>query len=276
MLEIAHNVYVLRQPALDVNATLVVGGELALVVDTLSTVGQAEELLAAVRSVTALPLVIANTHHHFDHCYGNATLADSSPGTTIWAHQSAALALRDRAGDLQRAAVAEIEAHHPDLAAAVAEVTVRAPDRTVLEESIMDLGGRSVDLRHFGRGHTDGDLIVTVADAGVLLTGDLVEQGAPPSFDDAYPLDWPETLAALLHAATAWGRVTTVLPGHGAPVDLDFVRAQHEELTQLAWLIRDGHADGAEVDAVVPKSTYPTELARTAVIRGYAELDGRI
>ena len=105
----------------------------------------------------------------------------------------------------------------------------------------MDIGGRVLELRHLGRGHTDGDLVVLVPDAGVLLAGDLVEEGAPPSFEDSYPLEWPETLAALLHLAA---RPPWSYPATAPPVDPDFVQAQHDELTQLAWLIRDGHADG--------------------------------
>jgi glyoxylase-like metal-dependent hydrolase (beta-lactamase superfamily II) len=275
--EIAADVYVLRQPVLDVNATLILGGEVALVVDTLSTGRQAGELLAHTRAVTSLPLVIVNTHHHYDHCFGNATLADASPGTTIWAHQAAATTLRERGEQVRRGAVEEQV--DPDFAEAIAAVELRAPDRTVVGESIMDLGGRKVDLRHFGRGHTDGDLVVTVPDVGVLLTGDLIEQGAPPSFGDSFPIEWPETLAAMLHTLAppdAPARVTTVLPGHGSPVDLPFVRAQHDELTTLAWLVREGHSDGVEVDKVVAKAPFRPEIARTAVMRGYAELDGRI
>src|SRR5262249_10388680 len=110
-----------------------------------------------------------------------------------------------------------------------------------------------------------------------------------PSFEDSFPVEWPETLAALLHAAstgalsgpartpsTAAASSLVVIPGHGSPVDLDLVRAQHEELTTLAWLIREGHADGAEIDTVVAKAPYPASVARAAVMRGYAELDGRI
>ncbi len=277
--EIASDVYVLRHPVLDVNASLVVGGEVALVVDTLSTDAQAEELLGHVRRVTPLPLVIVNTHHHFDHCFGNATVADASPGTTIWSQQSAAATLRERGAELQRTIEAEYAARDPGFAAAVAAVELRTPDRFVVDESIMDLGGRSVDLRHFGRGHTDGDLVVVISDAGVLLAGDLIEQGAPPSFGDSYPVEWPDTLAALLHAVAPSGAtpmVSTVLPGHGDVVDLAFVQAQHDELTTLAWLIREGHCDGVQVDLVVAKAPFGPEIARGAVIRGYAELDGRI
>jgi len=271
--EIAADVYLLRCPVLDVNSTLVVGAEVAVVIDTLSTDAQALELLEVIRRITTLPLILVNTHAHFDHCYGNGVLADDSPGGGIWAHEAAATALRERGDTLQREWYREWLPTDPELAEGLAAVAVRVPNRTVHSESTMDIGGRLLELRHLGRGHTDGDLIVTVPDADVLLAGDLIEHGAPPSFGDSYPLDWPETVAALLHFALPR---TVVVPGHGSPVDADFVRAQHDDLTTLAWLIRDGHADGAEIKAVAARAPFDSETAITAVTRGYAELAGRI
>ena len=91
-------------------------------------------------------------------------------------------------------------------------------------------------------------------------------------FGDGYPLEWPETLAALLGLLSP---ASAVVPGHGAVVGAEFVRAQHAELTALDWLIRDGHLDGAPVEHVVAKAPYPPEIATVAVRRGYAELAGR-
>jgi len=256
--EIAPEVFVLRHPVLDVNATLVVGGEVGAVVDTLSTEAQAIELLAAIRAVTAAPLIIVNTHHHFDHCYGNGVLAAASMGCAIWAHEAAAATLREHGPRLQRAWYEEFLPTKPDLAEELAAVDVVPPNRTVHTESTIDIGGRLLELRHLGRGHTEGDL---------------VEQGAPPSFGDSYPLDWPETVTALLHLVSP---STAVIPGHGSVVDLDFVRAQHDELTELAWLIREGDADGATPAAVAAKAPFGHGAALTAIKRGYAELSGRI
>jgi glyoxylase-like metal-dependent hydrolase (beta-lactamase superfamily II) len=269
--EVAPELYVLRHPELDVNSTLIVGGEVAAVVDTLSTEAQARELLDAVRAVTDLPLVIVNTHFHFDHSYGNAVLAAASPGCAVWAHERAAAELRDHGTLWQRGWYEEWLPTHPELAEGLAAVTVRAPDRTVRSESLMDIGGRILELRHLGRGHTEGDLVVAVPDAGALVAGDLVEQGAPPSFGDSYPIEWPETVAALLRLTAP---ATIVVPGHGSPVDVDFVRAQHDELTELAHLIREGHGDGADPAAVAAKAPFGSEVALTAVTRGYAELAG--
>ncbi|GAA2510612.1 hypothetical protein Ahu01nite_072110 [Winogradskya humida] len=172
--EIADRVYVMRYPVLDVNVTLVTSPGAALVVDTLSTAAQAGELADAIRGITRDPLTIVNTHHHFDHCFGNATLA--GPGVPIWAHEDAARELRERAGSLPHDLYERWLPGDPELAAGLAEVTVRVPDRLVGARATVDVAGRAVALHHLGRGHTGGDLVVHVPDAGVTLAGDLVEQ----------------------------------------------------------------------------------------------------
>jgi glyoxylase-like metal-dependent hydrolase (beta-lactamase superfamily II) len=268
--EVADRVYVWRHPVLDVNATLVVGQGGAVLVDTLSTAAQAAELSDAVRAVTRAPLVLVNTHHHFDHCFGNATLAGRD--TPVWAHEEAAAQLREHGARWQREWYLEWLDSEPDLARGLAEVTIRPPDHEVTGSATVSAGDRPVHLRHLGRGHTAGDLVVEIPDADCVLAGDLVEQGAPPSFGDSFPVEWPETVAAL-HRRLGPG--TVVVPGHGSPVDAAFVAAQHAELTALAWLIRDGHGDGAPADAVAAKAGYDRATALTAVRRGYAELAGR-
>jgi glyoxylase-like metal-dependent hydrolase (beta-lactamase superfamily II) len=268
--EVARDVYVLRYPVLDVNVTLVVGDGAALLVDTLSTDAQADELRDAVHRVTRHPLTVVNTHHHFDHCFGNGVVA--GPDRPIWAHEEAARMLREHAVVLQRAWYVEWSSTHLELAEALAAVTVRPPDHTVHQEATLDIGGRAAVLRHLGRGHSAGDLVVHVPDANVLVAGDLVEEGGPPVFGDGYPLEWPATLASLLRLCSA---DTVVVPGHGAVVDTAFVRAQHAELTTLEWLIRDGHADRGSISDVAAKAPYGPEVARVAIERGYAELDGQ-
>ncbi|MEW2477157.1 MBL fold metallo-hydrolase [Micromonospora gifhornensis] len=268
--EVADRVLVLREPLLAVNVTLVLGDGEALLVDTLSTVGQAVELCAAVRAVTGDPLTLVNTHHHFDHCFGNATLAGDPP-RPIWAHELAATALRDDPERLRREAYAELRDEHPELADELAEVTVLAPTHTVHTEATLDIGGRQVVLRHPGRGHTDADLVVHVPDADVLVAGDLVEQSGPPAFEDSYPLQWPEAVAELLRWTTD---STVVVPGHGTPVDTEFVRAQHAQLVELAWLIRAGHTGSTPPERVAADAPFPARPALLAAHRGYAELDG--
>ncbi|MFF3869715.1 MBL fold metallo-hydrolase [Micromonospora sp. NPDC001898] len=268
--EVADGVHVLREPLLDVNVTLVVGDGGALVVDTLSTAGQAAELAAAARAVTPHPWTVVNTHHHFDHCFGNVTLA-ADPARPVYAHEVAAAALRERPDELRRAAYEEMRGERPGLAAELAGTALLPPTHVVRRETVLDVGGRRVLLRHPGHGHTDADLMVHVPDADVLVAGDLVEQGGPPAFEESYPLQWPDAVAELLRLTTPG---TVVVPGHGELVDPEFVRAQHGELVELARLIRAGHAGGAPPERVAAEAPFGARAALLAARRGYAELDG--
>ena len=268
--EVADGVFVLRYPVLDVNSTLVVGDGEALLVDTLSTPAQAGELVAAVRHVTPLPYRVVNTHHHFDHCFGNVVAA--APGSEVWGHERCAAVLAET-GERR---LVELAVEFPELAGGILATVVRPPDRTVHSDAVLDVGGRTVQLEYLGRGHTDNDLVVVVPDAATVIAGDLVEECGPPGFDDSWPLDWPATAAALLEVADGLVGTVTVIPGHGAPVDEAFVAAQHADLAQLAWLCREGHRDDRPPRDVAARSPFGAEVSLLAVRRAYADLDGRL
>jgi glyoxylase-like metal-dependent hydrolase (beta-lactamase superfamily II) len=273
--EVADRVFVLRYPILDINSTLIVGDGEALLVDTLATGRQANDLGEAARAITSFPWALVNTHHHFDHCFGNAALADSA--RPIWAHEEANRLLLDTA-EAQRAAwIARWTDTDPVHAQDLATVEIRGATDTFAQEIPLDLGGRLIHLKHLGRGHTAGDIIVQVPDAGLVVAGDLIEESATPSYgDDSYPLHWPETVAALLRLDP----LTVVIPGHGAPVDADFVKAQHEELTTIEWALRDAYGDGARAEEAAEALRTKTSLgltpeaALTAARRAYADLNG--
>lgn len=274
--EVGARIYVLTHPVYRVNSVLIDSDGGAVVVDTLSTSRQAGELLDAVRRVTAQPLQAVNTHFHFDHSFGNSVIAlgGTDGRAPIWGHPTCAQELGEQGEHWRRYWQQEVAEEDEELAAEIGDVPLLPPDRLVVHQHEMDLGGRRVVLAHHGRGHTEGDLVVLVDD--MLIAGDLVEEGAPPSFEDAYPLEWPDTLAQLLELP-----FTSVIPGHGRVMDRVFVAEQHEELTKLDWLIRDGHADSAPVERVVEASPLSRKWGQAgrvqsmhAARRGYTQLDG--
>jgi glyoxylase-like metal-dependent hydrolase (beta-lactamase superfamily II) len=136
------------------------------------------------------------------------------------------------------------------------------PDRLVAGRAELTVGGRPVVLAHFGRGHTDNDLVVHVPDAGVVFAGDLVEEGAPPSFGDAFPLAWPATVDGILGL-----RPDVVSPGHGDPVDTAFVRAQRAELAVVAEVGTDVVAGRCGRRDALLRSPYPAGVLDTAIGR---------
>ncbi|MCI2416237.1 MBL fold metallo-hydrolase [Saccharopolyspora sp. K220] len=257
--EVGAGVFVRRYAELDLSVGLVVGAESALVIDTRGDHVQGAELAGAVRQVTPLPWQVAITHGHFDHCFGT----DAFLPADVWAHERCPAHLARTADQQRDWWVAHYRQEGADdTAAALAASVPVMPDHLVSERADLDLGGRTAQLRYLGLGHTDHDLVVAVPDAGVVFAGDLVEQGAPPDFEDAHPQQWPTTVDALLALDP-----TTVVAGHGSPVAPDFVRAQRAELAELAAVCRR-HRDGMlSWEQSVRQSPFPTETFRTALSR---------
>jgi glyoxylase-like metal-dependent hydrolase (beta-lactamase superfamily II) len=256
--EVGDRVFRRRYRALDLNVGAVVGDGAVLVVDTRSWRAEAEELLDDLRALTPFPLThVVNTHDHFDHCFGNEVFERAE----LWGHQRCAELLRGH-GELLRREVIE---RAPDWAEHLAAVRIVPPDHTVADCATLEVGGRRVELRHLGRGHTDNDLVVSLPDAGVLFGGDLVEEGAPPAFADAWPLEWPDTLDRMLALGAR-----VVVPGHGDVLDADGVRSQAAEQRAMADLCRSVlRGELGDEDALV-RGPYGTETVRSALERARA------
>lgn len=258
-LEVADGVLVRRYAELDLSVGLVLGAERALVIDTRGDHAQGEELARAVRKVTGLPWQVVITHAHFDHCFGTAAFLPAA----VWAQERCAVRMAQTVAK-QRAEWAEHyrrQGRH-DIASTLEETEPAPPDHHIALEEVLDLGSRSVRLLHPGRGHTDHDLVVAVPDAGVVFAGDLVEHGAPPAFEDAFPAAWPSTMDTLLGLDPH-----TVVPGHGDPVGPEFVRTQRNELAVIAELCREYQRGTITDDVAVRRSPYPAEPTRIALRR---------
>jgi hypothetical protein len=65
-----------------------------------------------------------------------------------------------------------------------------------------------------------------------------------------------------------------VVPGHGAPVDHDFVQAQRSAIGVVASTIRDLAGRGVPADQALAAGhwPYPSELLAHAVRRAYEQL----
>jgi glyoxylase-like metal-dependent hydrolase (beta-lactamase superfamily II) len=245
--QVAPGNYVIRTREYLLNSGLVVGRNKALVVDTGAGPRQARRIYAAVRALTKLPLVVVNTHFHYDHVFGNAYFAAQGV-QDFYAHRNCAHDIAEN-GVLQREAVGETE---PEMAAADGEYTgIKMPNKLVDAETIVDLGEVSVKLFHLGRGHTDGDLLV--GSPATLFAGDLVEQGAPPAFEDSYPRDWVETLRRISGLRHEYD---VLVPGHGQTVSDAFVKNMCETMTLAVRMgeqaSRDTPADSTKAIPILP------------------------
>jgi cyclase len=143
------------------NAGVHVGRDGVVVIDTAFTADRGRMLRDAVRELTDLPVrTVVNTHHHGDHTYGNCLF----PGATIVSHE--------RCRELVVADKLDTTAWFPGVDWGDLRV---APPTLTFEDSIsIWCDDVRALVRYVGPAHTSNDVIVWVADHGLLYAGDLV------------------------------------------------------------------------------------------------------
>lgn len=335
--ELATGVYLLHNPRANEswpqsNSLVVIGSRAVLVVDANYLPGTARADIAIIRRLTDRPVrYLVNTHWHYDHTNGNGAYRAAYPGIAILAHPETARLLRenaprylasvlapdspvrksversramldsmahggdttDRALYLRRLAQRELELTE------MASVTPELPDQLVPTERRIDLGGRTVILRHFGRGNTPGDLVAWLPRERILASGDLVVSPMPYAYN-ASPGSWIGVLDSLLAL-----QPQILVPGHGeaerpGPAtatgdptrSLGYTRDLRSMLQEIVDQVRAAYRAGLTVEearAAIDFSPYRTRLAgddpflqqvfdssiRTALVdRAWAEAQG--
>jgi cyclase len=146
-------------------------------------------IMAQLKKITNQPVkYVINTHYHGDHSGGNAKL--QALGAQVVTSENA------------RAKMADVK--QPGMANLTLENNLR-----------LYVGGKRIEVRYFGRSHTDGDVVVLFPDHRVLSAGDMFTFGdATPELIDyaggGSAKDWTKTLDGALQLD-----FDSVVPGHG-------------------------------------------------------------
>ena len=218
------------------------------------------DITAKIKSITDKPIkYVLNTHQHGDHTGGNAKMMDAS---------------------------AEVLAHKNARTNMVAGNMPGVPRVSFNDETEVFLGGKEVRARYFGRGHTNGDVVIFIPQARVIHTGDLYTVGtssAPltvaPFIDysaNGSVVEWTKTLDGIL--SSGW-EFDTVIPGHGPVMkraDLVQYRQDFEKMrTRVSSLVRDGKSKDDVSKMLATEfgwSTAPNALGSRAIDPMMAEL----
>lgn len=222
------------------NIGFVVGSRCVAVIDTGGSLQVGEQLRAAVRAVTPLPICfVINTHMHPDHVLGNAAFLGDKPHFVGHQHLPAALNARRSSYQLQAQRLTGANAQ---------DVPLVLPDLLVSDSTTLDLGERVLTLRAWPTAHTDNDLTVFDSATETLWLGDLLFIERIPVIDGSV-LGWLKVLAQL-HT----GRPKHVVPGHGN-IDAAWPASLERETHYLSQLavemraaIKAGHTLGDTID----------------------------
>jgi len=225
----------------DPNSGVIVGDDSVMVIDAQATPAMAGDLIARVAKITDKPIkYVLLTHYHAVRVLG----ASAFKGAEILASDMARAMIAERGKQDMDSEIGRF----PRLFRAVETIPgLTWPSITFPDQMSVWLGRREVRIMHIGRGHTAGDVIALVPDAGVVFSGDLVEYKSACYCGDAHFTDWPATLANLAEL-----QANALVPGRGAALTTPQMVQEGIELTSdflstLFGSVKDSVAKGASL-----------------------------
>lgn len=197
------------------NSAVFIQTDGVVIVDTKNP-GWGAAILARIRELTSKPVTtIINTHAHRDHVSGNVEFA---PTVDIVAHANTRVNMETMTPPPVTTASGpsgNIFAEHDGQG---------LPTRTFTDRVVLGSGADRIELRYFGRGHTNGDAWVFFPSLGVVHAGDSFP-GKLLSIMDANnggsAVEYADTLTKA-YAAIANGSV--IITGHDATMTRDDLR----------------------------------------------------
>jgi glyoxylase-like metal-dependent hydrolase (beta-lactamase superfamily II) len=292
------------------NSVAIAGDESVLVVDSGHFPSLTRRQIGEVQHVLKKPVkYLVNTHWHPDHWIGNGTYASEYPDMLLLSHPFTSAMMRQKYPDYPRQmneqlgiAIGDLkgalrsgkrrdgsvmseedkryrrEVSLPDLeefTGEVGQMIIRFPNATFENRLNLDLGGRTVELMHLGRGNTAGDVVIHVPGSRLLMTGDLVVAPTPFSFG-SYLREWVQTLARLRDTGAE-----TIIPGHGPVMhDWSYVDTLSEMLQSVSQQVREEMAKASEgggpgpsvadVQSKVDLNAYQKRLAGDSYILNFS------
>jgi quinoprotein relay system zinc metallohydrolase 2 len=218
------------------NSGFIVGAAGVAVVDPGGSLLDGQRLRAAIRARTALPIrYVIMTHAHPDHVFGGEAFLPDHPAFVGHWRLPAALATRGAYDHARLASIlGEAATGHPV-----------PPDLLVRDTLSLDLGGRVLSLRAYGRAHTDTDVTVLDQATATLWAGDLLFVGRIPALEGNL-LGWLTAIGQM-----AGLPAVRAIPGHG-PAAVPWPAGAGDErryLTRLLTDVRAAVAAGQDIDA---------------------------
>ena len=221
------------------------GGNVTAIVDDGSTLlidsgiaSRSSELNDAVFKATMRPVTrLINTHWHFDHTGGNVYFG--SGGVTIIAQEN----VKKQLSTMHDVPFVGLrDGHYPEQA---------LPTVTYSSSMVLGQGSQRLTLANYGPAHTDGDTIIYIRPANVVVVGDIFSNALYPIIDLTSGGSIDGMILSVDRILAQTDERTKVVPGHGPVATRADLQAYRDMLAQVRQRIQQLIAAGKTMDEVV-------------------------
>ncbi len=211
-IKLKDDLYVIHNDLVPGNTTALITNEGVLLVDDKFEIDHAN-VMAELKKITDKPVkYVINTHHHADHSGGNAQLQQMNAIVVASQEARANMVTGNQSG---------------------------LPNFVIEHHAHIYVGGKNVALYHYGRAHTNGDVVVLFVQDRVLAAGDMYTKGddVPELIDysgGGSAAEWPATLRSALQLD-----FDTVVPGHGPIATKQEMEQYRQSTIRLVSRVRE-------------------------------------
>ena len=243
---------------------IVVTDEGVLVADGQGSVEETARLVDHVAQLTDRPIThVVIGSDHGDHTGGNTAFPE---GVRYFAHPTSASALQ-----------ATADRRGPD------EPPFPVATDVVEDTTVLELGGRTIEIMFLGRAHTGGDLVVHLPEERILFMSEAYLHRVFPAMRSAFPSEW----VAMIERAQAMD-VDTYVPGHGFVDSPQILEEELEVYRQaLVQVIEEAerlHEQGLSLEEAQEQASFGdletwslrSSQGPVAIRQVYAELNGEL
>ncbi len=189
------------------NAGFVITEQGVVVFDALGTPSLGAAMVGKIRELTELPITHAViSHYHADHVYGLQALRELTDAKVIAQEASSVYINSPDAGQ-------RLEQRRQALSPWVDDNTrLVAPDVTFVEKMALESGNYRFRIVHAGPAHSPDDSLMMVEPAGVLFSGDIIQNDRVPYLASS-EVDTGNWMNAIDKVRELNPRI--LIPGHG-------------------------------------------------------------
>ncbi len=223
---------------------------------------------------------VINTHHHWDHTYGNQVFKDVKrvgherlietlkPGAINIERN---IAFRKRAMNANKEKLKSLDPKSDEAKdlqnrinftsrniKTLEQLVPTAPDIAFKNHLTLDLGDLTVNLIYFGRAHSGSDILIHVPEEGILMTGDLfLDINWLPLFAGQLELDVPMWIDALHLVLDGKSPVKHVIPAHKDLWSRDKLVLWRDYIVKHWNGVKAAGAEGLDLEAILAR--FPLE-----------------